>query len=143
MLRPKLKLPKQFTFSTEIPVQVSDINYGGHLGNDKVLSFIHEARVRFLKQFGFTELDVDGVGTIMVDAVILYKAEAFHGDTLRIEIATDNFHKLGCDFFYRLTNKKNGKEVALAKTGTIFFDYDKGTMTRMPAKFQKMCNTQK
>lgn len=140
-MRPKLELPKAFHFSTEITVQVNDINYGGHLGNDKVLSFIHEARVRFLKQFGFTELDMDGAGTIMADATIIYKAEAFHGDRLKIEVATGNFHKLGCDLFYRLTNDETGKEVARAKTGLIFFDYKKRKMVPMPEKFKKQCGS--
>jgi len=139
-MRPKLELPKTFTFSTEIPVQVTDINYAGHLGNDKVLSYIHEARVRFLKKFGFTELDVDGTGTIMVHATIIYKAEAFHGDILKIEVAPGNFHKLGCDFFYRLTNAKTGKEVARAKTSLIFFDYEKQKMVSMPKKFKEHCH---
>ena len=137
-MRPKLELPKTFTFSTEIPVQVTDINYGGHLGNDKVLSFIHEARVRFLKHFGFTELDVDGVGTIMVHATIIYKTEAFHGDILKIEVVPSNFHELGCDFFYRLTNKRNGKEVARATTGLIFFDYEMRRMVSMPKRFKEL-----
>ncbi|MCH8953822.1 thioesterase family protein [candidate division KSB1 bacterium] len=139
-MRPKLELPKTFTFSTEIPVQVTDINYAGHLGNDKVLSYIHEARVRFLKKFGFTELDVDGTGTIMVHATIIYKTEAFHGDILKIEVAPGNFHKLGCDFFYRLTNAKTGKEVARAKTSLIFFDYEKQKMVSMPKKFKEHCH---
>ena len=139
-MRPKLELPKTFTFSTEIPVQVTDINYAGHLGNDKVLSYIHEVRVRFLKKFGFTELDVDGTGTIMVHATIIYKTEAFHGDILKIEVAPGNFHKLGCDFFYRLTNAKTGKEIARAKTGLIFFDYEKQKMVSMPKKFKEHCH---
>ena len=140
MTRPKIDLPKTFNFSTEMSVNVTDINYGGHLGNDKVLSFIHEARVRFLKQFGFTELDVDGVGTIMAHATIIFKAEAFHGDILKIEVASGNFHKLGCDFFYRLTNETS-KEVARAKTGLIFFDYDKQKMVSMPKKFKEYCGS--
>lgn len=138
-MRPKLELPKTFTFSTKIPVQVTDVNYAGHLGNANVLSFIHEARVRFLKQFGFTELNVDGAGTIMAHATIIYKAEAFHGDILKIEVAPGNFHKLGCDFFYKLTNAETGKEVARAKTGLIFFDYEKQKMVSMPEKFKEYC----
>ncbi len=139
-MRPKLELPKIFTFSTEMSVRITDINYGGHLGNDKILSLIHEARVRFFNKFGFTELDVDGAGTIMVDATIIYKAEAFYGDSITIEVAAGNFHKLGCDFFYRLTNSENGKEVARAKTGLVFFDYEKRKMIPMPEKFKEACS---
>ena len=136
-MRPKLELPKTFNFSTEMSVRVTDINYGGHLGNDKILSFIHEARVRFLHKFDFTELDVDGAGTIMVDAIIIYKGEAFLGDILKIEVTTGDFHKQGCDFFYRVTNKETSKEIAKAKTGLIFFDYEKRKMVPMPDKFRK------
>jgi hypothetical protein len=46
-----------------------DINYGGHLGNDAVLSLVHEARVRFLKQQGYTENNIEGAGIIMADAI--------------------------------------------------------------------------
>lgn len=138
MSRTKLRLPTDFSFSTEVPVRVSDVNYGGHLGNDRVLALIHEARVRFLNHYGFTELDVDGTGTIMTDAVIIYKSEAFYGDLLKIEVAADNFHKYGCDLFYRLTKRSNGREIARAKTGITFFDYEKRKIAPMPQKFQQL-----
>lgn len=140
MTRTKLQLPDKFDFSTEVQVEVSDINYAGHLGNDKVLSFVHEARVRFLKQFDFTELNIDGAGTIMIDAVILYKSEAFYGDTLKIEVATGNFHRIGCDFFFRITNAGNGREVARAKTGMVFFDYEKKKILPLPDRFNESCH---
>jgi len=47
MSRVRFKLPDRFLFTTEIPLRVSDINYGGHLGNDAVLSLAQEARMRF------------------------------------------------------------------------------------------------
>jgi hypothetical protein len=30
---------------------------------------------------GYSELDVEGVGIIMADAAVMYRAEAFHGDS--------------------------------------------------------------
>ncbi len=98
MARVKLKLPTEFKFSTEVQIRISDINYGGHLSNDKVLALIHEARVRYLDHHGFSELDVDGRGIIMVDTVILYKSEVFYGEILQIELTTGEYHKYGCDF---------------------------------------------
>ena len=49
MARIKIELPDNFPFTTSIPVRITDINYGGHVGNDTVLSIIHEARMQFLK----------------------------------------------------------------------------------------------
>ena len=138
MPRAKLDLPEKFHFSTEIPVRIGDVNYNNHLGNDAVLSLIHEARVRFWNQHGYTELNIEGVGTIMSDAVVIYKLEAFYGDILNIQVAVTDLQRVGFDFVYLITNKKSGKEVALAKTGIVFFDYKKRKVVEIPAKFRKL-----
>jgi acyl-CoA thioester hydrolase len=136
MSRVILELPQEFIFSTEIAVRISDINYGGHLGHDSIISLIHEARVRFLKEHGFAEGNIDGRGLIITDLVILYKAEVFYGDTLTIEVAVDDFTKYGCDFFYLVLNRDRKKDVAHAKTGIVFFDYVKRKVVGAPASFQ-------
>ena len=141
MARVKLDLPDRFDFSTEISIRIGDINYGGHLGNDAVLSLIHEARVRFLAEHGFTETNIDGPGLIMADAVVVYKSEAFHGETLSVEIAAGDFSRTGCDLFYRLSNTETGREVALAKTGIVFFDYENRKAVKMPEKFKAILDS--
>ncbi len=79
MPRIKLELPSAFSFSTKIPVRITDLNYGGHVGNDTILTFIHEARIQFLKNAGYSELDFAGVGMIMSDVMIEFKNELFYG----------------------------------------------------------------
>ncbi|MBE0431909.1 thioesterase family protein [candidate division WOR-3 bacterium] len=135
MARMKLEMPAKFAFATDIPVCISNINYGGHLGNDSLLSLIHEARMRFLKHHGFSESDIGGAGIIMVDTAILYKSESFHGDVLTFEVAVDNVGRSGCDFFFRVTNKATKKEVACAKTGVVFFDYAARKVVSTPPAF--------
>ena len=132
MARVKLNLPQQFQYSTEIPVRIDDVNYGGHLGNDSLLALLHEARVRFLGGMGYSEKDIEGVGIIMVDAVIVYRAESFHGDLLRIDLAVDDMQATGCDIFYRVVNVRDGREVARAKTGIAFFDYASRRVVPLP-----------
>ncbi len=135
MARVKLDLPEKFDFVTEMPIRISDINYGQHLGNDALLSFIHEARVRFLLSHGLSELEVGGCGLIMVDAVIVYKAQAVYGDILSIEVAARDFSPLGCDFVYRVNNQKTGVEIARAKTGILCFNYTRQKVAQCPDKF--------
>jgi acyl-CoA thioesterase FadM len=137
MSRIKIEMPEKFIYKTEIPVRITDINYGGHLGNDSLLSIIHEARVRFLKSLGYSEANVEGVGIIMIDSAIQYKSEGFYGDDLSIEIAVIDFTGIGCDIVYRLTNKNSGKEIALAKTGIVFFNYEKRKTAPVPPVFKK------
>jgi acyl-CoA thioesterase FadM len=141
MARVKLELPNHFDFSTELTVRISDVNYGGHLGNDAVLSLMHEARVQFLNHYGYTELDIEGAGIIMADSVIVYKAEGFHGDRLIAEVAVGEIQNASCDFFYLLTNKETEKEIARGKTGIVFYNYGTKKSMSVPAKFrQKFAN---
>lgn len=142
MPRIKLTLPERFHFSTDIPVRISDLNYGGHVGNDSILTIIHEARVQFFNKFGYTELDVEELGIIMADATIQYRSQISYGDTLRIEIAVNEFTRYGCTFNYRLTSLNSGKEAALAKTTISFFDYGKNKVANVPEKFRSLFETE-
>jgi len=137
MARIKIEIPNKFIFRTELPIRITDINYGGHLGNDSLLSLIHEARVRFLNHIGYSESNVEGSGIIMIDAGVQYKSEGFYGDELLVEVAVNDFSGIGCDFIYRVTNKNTLKEIALAKTGIVFFNYEKRKTAPVPELFKK------
>jgi len=135
MVRVKINLPQEFPYQTEIRVQIGDINYGNHLSNDAVLRMCHEARVRYLKSFGFTERDALGKGIILSDSMIVYKGEGFHGDLLKVQIALQDFNKYGFDMMYLFT--RDGKDIAHAKTGIVFFDYELRKVSQLPEGFRK------
>ena len=143
MARIKITPPKKFDFSTEISLRISDINYGGHLGHDSILSLAHEARVRFFKSHGFTELNVFGPAMILSDVAIYYKSEGFYGDSIVIDIAVCDYLKYGCDLVYRLTNKESGNVVALLKTGIVFIYYEKREVAPVPKEFKKLFRERK
>ncbi|RTL48438.1 MAG: thioesterase [Rhodocyclaceae bacterium] len=136
MARIHIDLPEHFIFSTEIPLYVSHINYGGHLDNALLLTVISEARVRFLKFLGYTELDVEGIGIIMVDAALQYRSEAFHGEVMVVEMTPADFHGKGCDLVWRMSEKTTGREVARGKSGMLFFDYKQRKVQPVPEGFR-------
>lgn len=135
MARIQLELPPQWLFETTVQVRVTDINYGGHLGNDAVLSLVHEARVRYLRSLGLSESDVGGVGIIMADAAIVYKAEAFAGDELRIRVGVDDVKRSSLDMYFQMIRMDDEAEIVRAKTGLVFFDYAARKVARMPQSF--------
>jgi acyl-CoA thioester hydrolase len=134
MARIKIDLPASFSFSTLIPVRITDINYGGHAGNDAILSLIHEARMQFLKKYGYAELDFAGIGLIMRDVSIEFKDELFYGDTVIASVGAGDFGKASFEIYYKLEKEinKGRKEVAVAKTGMVGYDYGKKKIVGLP-----------
>jgi acyl-CoA thioester hydrolase len=135
MARIKIELPEQFNFSTRIPIRITDLNYGGHVGNDTVLSLIHETRVQYLKSFGYEELNIEGVSLIMSDAGIEFKTELFYGDTVTAFVSATNFSRVGFDLYYKLMREES--IVAAAKTGMICYNYDVRKVVSLPVKVKE------
>jgi acyl-CoA thioesterase FadM len=126
MARVKIKFPDEKSlFKLSIPVRIADINYGGHVGNDAILSIIHEARMQFLARKGYDELSIGGHGLIMADVMIAYKGEAFYGDVLNVSLYVDELTDFSFDLLYDITTLRNGSEtnIAQAKTGMVCFNY--------------------
>lgn len=135
MARLKLDIPNHpFPFQTIIPVRITDLNYGGHVGNDTILSMIHEARVQFLASHGFSELSMAGVGLIMSDVGIEYKSELFYGDQVTASVSAGDFSRVGFDLYYILEKSEGGikKLVAIAKTGMVCFNYQAKKIAAVP-----------
>jgi len=123
-------------FSTEIEVTIGHINYGGHVGNDSMLTILHEARIRFLESMGYSEKDVEGAGLILSDAAIEYKTECFRGDRLTIQVAVADPGKYGFDLCYLVTKTGTETVAARAKTGILFFDYTARRPISIPEAFR-------
>jgi acyl-CoA thioester hydrolase len=134
MARIKIDLPVHFPFSCIIPVRITDINYGGHAGNDTVLSIIHEARMQYLNHLGYSEMNFAGVGMIMANVAIEFKSELFYGDAVIASVAAVGFTKIGFELVYKLEkeNDDTRKAVAFATTGMICYDYERKKIVAVP-----------
>ena len=131
MARIKIAIPQtESLYTTSIPLTVNFINYGGHMGNDAILTLCQEARLRYMESIEMSELQFHGHSLIQADAAIVYKAEAFRGDNLEFELFMEDHHKYGFDFVYLI--KCGDKKIARAKTGMFFFDYEKRKVSLSP-----------
>ncbi len=119
MSRIKVEPPdKFFNISIKIPVRITDINYGNHVGNDSLVSIVHEARVQFLKQHGFTELNIEGVGLIMSNLVVDFKNESFYQDIVEVKMGTVDISRVSFELFYQLSTSRINKVLIIANAKT-------------------------
>lgn len=137
MPRVKIDLPEKFlSISIKIPVRITDINYGDHVGNDSLVAIIHEARMQLLQLHGFTELDIEGVGLIMSDLFVEFKNESFYNDIIDVKIGSSNISKVSFELYYQLTALRNDKEIIIAnaKTTMVCYDYGLKKVAALPNK---------
>ncbi len=134
MSRIKIDLPASFQFTTHISIRITDLNYGGHVGNDTVLSIIHEARIQFLQQYGFSEMNFGGVGMIMSDVGIEFKNELFYGDKVKISVAIAEISKVSFALYYKLEKEMEDKLIlaAVSRTGMVCYNYTTKKIAAFP-----------
>ncbi len=128
-------MPDQFPFSTEIIIRITDLNYGGHVGNDTFLSLAQEARHRYLQSLGYSELEFENTSLIMSDAAIEFKNELRQDNKIRISVVAAGFAKYGFDLFYlfEIIADSETKTAAKIKTGMLCFDYTTKKLSLLPA----------
>ncbi len=135
MSRVTMQMPETYPFSTEMDVRIEHINRGNHLGNDQLISFLNEARVRFLPE-QISDPSLSGFAMLNADIAVIYKSEAHYGDTLKIEVAPEDFNKYGFDLFFRVTKKNDEREVAYAKMGLLLFDFENKKLKKVSTEFK-------
>ncbi|MBU0987747.1 MAG: thioesterase family protein [Proteobacteria bacterium] len=121
----------------ETTIEVTDLNYGNHLGNDALVGIIHRARVHFLKQLGASESDLgDGkAGIVLADLVVNYKGEGFLFDNLIVESSIGELKPKGFRMFHRITTTQN-RLIAMAEVGIVAFDYHQKKIAPLPEPFK-------
>ncbi len=121
---------------TSFEVRVGDINYGGHMGNDKALLLFHDARIRFLKEFECSEKDLgNGVGIIMAEAHVYFLKEIFLHDKLWATVSVSDITTASFVVNYSFIRENDHKEVLKGSTRILAFDYQRQKVARIPGEF--------
>ena len=138
MARIQLYFQGVVVYNTRLQIRVSELNYGNHLGNDSLLGLMQEARVQYFNSLNQTEKDFYGVGIIMSDVAVVYKSEGFAGNDIQFELALSDFSPKGFDMYYNIYNHTTQKQLAVAKTGIVCFDYSLRKTVNLPVEFLKV-----
>lgn len=136
MARIQIERRPSYPFSTDLQVYISHINYGQHLDNAQLLGLVSEGRFRFFQWLGYQEFDIEGRAIVVGDLVAQYLSEAFHGETLCVQMAPADLGKYGFDLCYRVTEKSSGREVALGKIGIVLIDPASKKVALLPESFK-------
>ena len=140
MARIKIDLPEKILASFSIPVRITDINFGNHVGNNAIVEIVHEARVQFLQKYNFTELNVAGSSLIMSELLVEYKNESFYGDVLDVTLYCGEISRVAFELFYKISTNRTHHEIviALSKTGMVCYDYKIKKVNSLPEELKSI-----
>ncbi|MEO8763402.1 MAG: thioesterase family protein [Ginsengibacter sp.] len=140
MPRIRIELPKKYIAVFTIPVRITDINYGNHLGNNSLVEIIHEARMQFLRQHHFTEMEAGGCSLIMSELAVEFKSESFYKDALEVKIFIGEISRVSFELFYSISALRNGIStvIANAKTSMVCFNYAQKKVMAMTGKLKEV-----
>mgnify|MGYP000020559087 CR=1 FL=1 len=140
MPRTVIPLPDHFSFETSITIRVTDLNYGGHLSNEKIQGYLHEARVHFFHHLGLSEMNIgEHTSLIQGDAAMVFQAEGYLGDSLTVQLAVEDFGRSSFDVVYQLYNKTRNQVLASAKTRLVCYSYSEKKTLPIPNSFINQC----
>jgi len=142
MTKTRITFPDHVHFSMKQTVRIQDVNYRKHLGHDRLISMIHDARANFFEELGISELEDTPHGYILADLEVQYLDEAFFKDELLFEVSVSESSTRSCQIIYQVskfTKEGNSKKIITkAKTGVVFFDYEKRQAIPLPTSLAKL-----
>lgn len=122
-----------FHFTIPLKVRVSDLNYGAHVGYQNYFSYFQEARIAYLDQFTFSELDIGGCGMIVAEATCKYKQALYLNDDITVACAISDLKSKMFVMDYQIWIDKALCAEGLTKN--LGYDYNTQSVCRLPDRF--------
>lgn len=117
-------------------IRISDINYGGHMGNDRALALFQDARILFLEAIGCSEKKIaENTGIILTKAEVEYKREVFLHDELMASISPGEIRSRSFGLNYSFIRTCDGAEVFRGSTVLMAFNYYTQKSSKLPEDF--------
>ena len=124
-------------FSIKYKIKDEDINYGGHVGNERALLFFQMVRINFFESLGLSELNIgDNVGVIQRNSFVEYNKELFLDDEITIQITDIQLEKNKFNIYYEVYNQEN-KLAINGSTLLLPFSYAEKKLKRVPSIFKE------
>ena len=126
MRKNKINIPTPSCFQTSLTVQIGDINYGGHVGNERYLLYAQETRLRFLATIGHSEMKFGAHGLVLAEATLEYFHELFFRDQITIQLSIGNIGRASFGCYYSIQVERDNQTLTAAEIETkmVCFDYD-------------------
>ena len=123
-----------FRHTTDIQVRWGDLDALAHVNNATYLTYLEQARIRYIRRFGFWDGAADAIGLIVARVVIDYKLPLVADDRVVVYTRVSRLGTKSFETEQYVTRQSEGKvEVAAIGTVTlVVFDYSRKQSVPIP-----------
>lgn len=116
----------EFRHRTRIDVRFRDVDAFGHVNNAVFLSYVEQARIRYLAEAlgrPITLTDVSELPLILARLAVDYRSPIFFGQQVEVGTRVDWIGRTSFAMAHRLTAGDDGHLVAEASSVLVSYDY--------------------
>ncbi len=125
-------------FTVDLPVRISEVNYGNHLGHAALTSLIHQTKILYFREFNIDERNINGNGAIVKRLEIDYKGEAHFDDMLHVNVRVNAITRTTCILEYVVTKNEANTPVTHVFETLAFINYESRKPVRTPDEIKAM-----
>jgi len=128
---------ENFRFTTSIEVRYSDLDAQGHLNHARYLTFMEQARFKYIMALGLWAdvHDFNAVGQIVAEAACTYKRPVLLDQIVEVGVRIARMGNKSMDMEYRMTVA--GEVVATGRTVQVTYDYAAGKSIPIPVEWRR------
>jgi acyl-CoA thioester hydrolase len=127
----------EFRFYCPIEVRYGDLDPQGHLNNAKYLTYIEQARIKYLKHLGLWDgISFLDIGIILADVHLTYRSPIHFGQPVQIGVRVSRLGNKSLNMEYRLEDASNGQQLAHGSTISVAYNYHERKTIPLPQNWR-------
>jgi acyl-CoA thioester hydrolase len=129
----------EFRHRTRIDVRFRDVDAFGHVNNAVFLSYVEQARVRYLSEAlgrPITLTDISQLPLILAHLAIDYRSPIFFGEQVDVATRVDWIGRTSFGMAHRLTAGADAHVVAEVDSVLVSYDYTSARPMPVPADWR-------
>lgn len=121
-------------------IRIGDLNYGNHLGHDKLITLIHDARCSFFENYGINEISIgeENVGLILSEINVKYKSQLFFLDNIKIISNFTEYTPFSVVMESIVKNMNSGDLSAVSQIKLVSFNFKEKKVVKLPEIFKNI-----
>jgi acyl-CoA thioester hydrolase len=128
-----------FRFYHPIEVRYGDLDPQGHLNNAKYLTYMEQARIKYIHHLDLWDGDSFlNIGIILADFHITFRSAIQFKHQVQVGVRVTRLGNKSLDMSYRLVEAQTGEEFATGSTVLVAYDYRSSQTAPIPDDWRRV-----